>query len=83
MPDIEKDIFISYSRKDTAIVKLIYERLDMTSYSERIEYDIKAINKEYGLNHPVRLFVMYYILKNDLLRRVYIRFKKIRLGTEQ
>ena len=69
--------------KDLA-TNLVYKLQEMSLREDkRIEYDIKAINKEYGLNHPVRLFVMYYILKNDLLRRVYIRFKKIRLGTEQ
>lgn len=32
IPDIDKDVFISYSRKDTEIVKTIYEWLEKTGY---------------------------------------------------
>ena len=39
MPEIDKDIFISYSRKDTTIVKLIYEWLEKAGYKCWLDVD--------------------------------------------
>lgn len=39
MPDIDKDVFISYSRKDTDIVKLIYEWLEKAGYKCWLDVD--------------------------------------------
>lgn len=39
MPDIDKDIFISYSRKDTEIVKALYEWLEKAGYRCWLDVD--------------------------------------------
>lgn len=39
MPDIDKDIFISYSRKDTYSVKHIYEWLEKAGYKCWLDVD--------------------------------------------
>lgn len=39
MPDTDKDIFISYSRKDTEIVKAIYEWLEKAGYKCWLDVD--------------------------------------------
>ena len=39
MPDTDKDIFISYSRKDTDIVKLIYDWLEKAGYKCWLDID--------------------------------------------
>ena len=52
-------------------------------YDKAIEYDLKAINREYGLNNPARLFVRHYILKNDFSRRIYLLYIKFRAGVRE
>jgi hypothetical protein len=39
MPDTDKDIFISYSRKDTEIVKAIYEWIEKAGYKCWLDVD--------------------------------------------
>ena len=68
--------------KDLA-TNLVYKLQDMSLREDKsIDYDIKAISREYGLDHRNRLLFMHYILKNDCLRRVYLRYLKFRMGAK-
>ena len=41
--------------------------------NQAVDYDIKGLYKEYGLHHPQLLLMKHYMLKNDLMRNLYIK----------
>lgn len=48
-------------------------------HNKKIEYDFMGIKKEYGLNHSIKLQLRHYILRNDFLRHLYMRYLKFRM----
>ena len=47
-------------------------------YDQRIEYDFDGLEKEYGLDHPVKLRLLHLIMQHDFLRHLYMRYLKLR-----
>lgn len=68
--------------KDLA-TNVVYKLQDMSlNENHSIDYDIRAINRKYGLNNSVRLIIMDFILRNDFLRCVYLRYLRYRMGVK-
>ena len=49
-------------------------------YDQRIEYNFDALLKNYGLNHPVKLRLLHFIMQNGYLRHLYMKYLMIRTG---
>ncbi len=43
-------------------------------HDQKIEYDFAEIRKEYGLNNPVKLQLLHYVLQHDCLRHLYMKY---------
>lgn len=52
-------------------------------YDRRIDYDFAGLKKEYGLNHPLKLSVLHYIMGHDFLRHQYMKYMRFRTGENQ
>ena len=48
-------------------------------HDKKIEYDFHGLKKEYGLNNPIKLQILHYILQYDFLRHLYMKYLKFRM----
>jgi len=47
-------------------------------YDQRIEYDFDGLKKEYGLDHPLKLHLLHFVLQHDFFRHLYMKFLRFR-----
>lgn len=46
--------------------------------NETVDYDIKSLNKQFGLHSPALMLAKHYMLKSDLLRNLYIKVGELK-----